>query len=79
MINMDTHGNALGEPYPCESRVDRRQEVKAVTTLVIGDAARDALDMANHVLCIAHQAHPGLVANLDVTQFRLFEVRLNPD
>src|SRR4051794_9237145 len=45
-IEGDPDGHPLGEPDPCEGRVDAGEEIGAGRALAVLDTTREALDMA---------------------------------
>src|SRR5258708_7985332 len=72
MVDMDPHGNALGQTHPGEDRVDLRESLRAGLRIGDVDAPCDAVDPAPYAVSLtntldlrriapSHRAQPPLL------------------
>src|SRR5262252_2667075 len=78
MIDVDAHGNALGQTHPGEDRVDLRESLRAGLRIRDVDAPCNAADVAADDVAIAHELDLHRVALADGAQSCLGEVAIDP-
>ncbi len=79
LIDLDMHGNALGQAHPGEDRVDRRKPHAIRLRVRDADAPGDAVDMAANELAVAHELGLRRIAHVDPAQVDLLEIPVNPE
>src|ERR1700722_8034155 len=79
LIDLDMHGNALGQAHPGEDRVDRRKPHAIRLRVRDADAPGDAVDVAANEPAVAQQLDLGRIAHVDPAQFGLLEIPVNPE
>ncbi len=77
-INVYAYRQALCESHPVERWIHVGKEVCPGGIVSIGDAARDALDIAFQVCAAAHQADVDRVPDAHLRQLSLLEVAIDP-
>src|SRR5262245_51840952 len=79
VVELDAHGDALGQTHPAESRVDESEQLARGGAVLVLDAERDALDMTRQHPRIADQLDLRLLADADAPQLGFLEIALDTE